>query len=205
MISVSGAVSWAEQSAYFTKRRLQQDGYTLAQIQQGLAWNQTVDRWLQTGAAYSVYRQGLAAAPPGCQEPMSESRWNFARRNLGADVRSSLAGVRVPVLALYGEYDRNIDVEQSLAVYRGLLGNSANRHSAVRLFPKADHGLIPVERPVQVDGRGSLNNILRLLRIEFLGEEAFAPGFIDAQLDWLREIMPVGTGAASRAESGASS
>lgn len=190
MISVSGAVNWTEQSRYLTGERLRQEGYLPQQIQTALRWNRQVNDWLQAGVRYPTYLQRMAKAPPGCQEPMSEARWYFAMRNLNADVRTHLPQVRVPVLALFGAYDRNVDVTQSLSVYRTLLHQSGDPRSAVRLFPNADHGLIPATGPIQIDGRSSLRNLLRLLRIEVLGELAFAADFIDAQLDWLRHVAP---------------
>lgn len=191
MITVSGAVSWEAQSLFLTRQRLQRDGYSPGQIQQALAWNRRVNRLLQTGASYQDYLRLIATAPAGCEAPMSASRWRFAARNLTADVRTSLHQVRVPVLALFGAYDRNVDVPESLAVYRRELARAGHPLSALRLFPRADHGLIPAVAPVQIDGRSTPTNLLRLLRIEVLGEDAFAPGYFDAQLAWLRQLPPL--------------
>lgn len=56
------------------------------------------------------------------------------------DPAESLKDIQVPVLALYGEYDKNIDPVQAIAAWEGIAAR--NPHITVKTIPKADHNMI---------------------------------------------------------------
>ena len=49
----------------------------------------------------------------------------------------------IPILAFFGERDKNVDPIQGSAAYRSALAIAGNEHSKVVLFPGVDHDMVP--------------------------------------------------------------
>ena len=93
--------------------------------------------------------------------------WEMAKAKMRAvmDVNPAnfLTKVHCPVLAIFGEKDTSIPVDKSVALYKQYLGEAGNEAIAIKVFPDASH----------------------TIRIG----EAFAPGYFDLMLNWLRKII----------------
>lgn len=111
--------------------------------------------------------------------------WSLRHDPVGA-----LKGIRVPILAIYGEKDTEVPVLESIANFRAALGRAAKRRGVVRSFPGADHAL-------QVrSGPG------------WFAKLAPAPGYRDTILTWIgrvERIKPVAKAASASSDSTAPS
>lgn len=79
--------------------------------------------------------------------PMFESlppgAWGQVKVSYGAvmevDPADFLSGVRVPVLALFGEADTFLPVARCVTLYEKYLGEAGNEDFTIKVFPNADH------------------------------------------------------------------
>ena len=67
--------------------------------------------------------------------------WNFYKATGNYDNRAAWAGVKVPVLILFGGDDKLVSPQASVAQVTGILKAHGNAHVTVRVFPGADHTL----------------------------------------------------------------
>jgi pimeloyl-ACP methyl ester carboxylesterase len=81
--------------------------------------------------------------------PDDPELWDFAARIFDHDPREALERIRVPVLALFGEADAIVPVEESVAVYREALPLEL---LTVAVFPGASHRLLLGDPPRLADG-----------------------------------------------------
>jgi dienelactone hydrolase len=79
---------------------------------------------------------------------------------------------KIPVLALYGELDRNAPTAKNLERLKRSLETARNKDYTIKVFAKANHEFLEVE-----NGMGFLNESPRLRR--------FVPGFFDAINEWV--------------------
>lgn len=173
MISVSGAINWLSQGRYFMRHRLQQQGYSDAEIRQAFAFEDIADAvLLDPGSTYEDYQSLLTDAPPCCNELLPRDRWRFVKLNIASDARAGLQHVRVPVLAIFGAQDRNVDFSESAEVYAQELVVAGNNDVTIRVFENADHSLLST-------GRSALDDF-------FFGADSFTPGYIELNVNWLR-------------------
>ena len=73
--------------------------------------------------------------------------------------------VTCPILAIWGDLDIYVPVEDSISIYEEALTKAGNEDFTIKVFPGADHGL-------GVDGE-------------------HAEGYLDAMTDWLLERVNV--------------
>jgi pimeloyl-ACP methyl ester carboxylesterase len=112
---------------------------------------------------------------------------------------------KIPVLAIFGDKDSQIDPIQGAHAYRGALMGAGNPLSRVELFPKANHGIVTSETGCPADeakwlaqyvktlGYESLSEALGALREdpynpEILRVYPYAPGYLDLIEGWLRSL-----------------
>lgn len=77
--------------------------------------------------------------------PSADADWTWSRLNLHYDPSPALQRVRCPVLALYGERDRNVVPSENIPNLRRDLAIAENRDVTIEIIPDADHGLRLVE------------------------------------------------------------
>jgi hypothetical protein len=61
----------------------------------------------------------------------------------------ALQALRVPSLFIFGQEDRLVPVDESIAVIRRVLTQSGARDFTIRLLPHDDHGMYLVSGPAQ--------------------------------------------------------
>jgi pimeloyl-ACP methyl ester carboxylesterase len=122
--------------------------------------------------------------------------------------------VTIPVLAIFGDKDPQIDPIQGAQAYREALEKAGNPRSRVELFPAANHGIITSETGCPADeiqsedenrkyeqyvrslGYRSLSEATEMIRedpyspesLEILSILPYAPGYLDLQEEWLRNL-----------------
>jgi pimeloyl-ACP methyl ester carboxylesterase len=100
--------------------------------------------------------------------------------SLRHDPVAVLRRVRSPVLAIYGDEDREVPVAPSVANFRAAKGRDSERRGAARIFQGADHAM-RVTR-----GAGLFTKI------------ESAPGYRDTTLAWLARVIRAGSPPAER-------
>lgn len=185
MISVSPAINWRGQGRYLTRNRMLEDGYDESNIKAALAFGERENALLASAASYEIYLKLLSEAPPCCREAMDEARWQFVRLNIDADAVLGLRETQVPVLAIFGDKDLNVDTTESVKAYERELPRSEHTDVTIKVFENADHSLSPSKK-ARMSGAGSAA-AWGLLKVEFLGADAFAPEYINFTVEWAVE------------------
>jgi pimeloyl-ACP methyl ester carboxylesterase len=171
MISVSGPNSFVDQGRYIYEASIRAaKSFSETDVQKGLTfYGQLLDLW-RHGESFDAYRE-LVKRHDGeawMQTPMlkqllgdtSAERWAFLLKNFRSDARPALEKTTIPVLAVFGELDRNVPPRESADMYRQALATAANPDVTIRFVPEADHTI----------RKG----------------EIYAPGYITMMSDWLR-------------------
>lgn len=173
LVLVGGAVSWQRQGDYYTRTRLQRTGMSAPDIATTMAEIAAVDDRLFASPQ---------VPPIALLGDMSPERWAFVRRNLHEDATSALEKLDIPLLALWGADDLNVNPEANATLYRKAIeGNHpANR---IEVIPNATHGLLrAASYNTQLTGEWSWFTTMRFL---MEGRHAYAPGALETISDWI--------------------
>jgi pimeloyl-ACP methyl ester carboxylesterase len=84
-----------------------------------------------------------------------------------------LTRVNVPVLALFGEKDRNVNWRNTVALYTRTIGENPNAGLTIRTFPDGNHNL-------QQAQTGGLREVIEMT------ERRPSEGYFEAMEEWLR-------------------
>ena len=84
-----------------------------------------------------------------------------------------LARVNIPVLAIFGEKDRNVNWRKTVALYSKTIGKNPNASLTIRTFPNGNHNL-------QQAQTGGLREMLQM------SEHHASPGYYETMADWLQ-------------------
>ena len=184
MVIVSGAINWADGSDYQTRNRLSKLGVSAAQIEQAIMNNHKETELLKPEASYhdylDIWEEHQAVSLE--KEPMSEAFFEFVKLNWHYDARDNLKDIDMPVLAVFGEEDINVDAAESAAVYQREFEASGHSEVTIKTFPNAQHSLLK-SRYFQALHPG----VWFWLKLELLGEAAFAEGYLEFVTEWIVE------------------
>lgn len=174
IVLVGPAVSWHDQGIYYTRQRLLNEGLELSEITKEIARQQQIDAILF--APNATYDPQLAT------DNLSQDRWGFVKRNMEADATRYLQLLDVPLLAVWGQDDLNVDVAQNAVRYQEYVAGR-NASNKIIVVPYATHGLLKsgpynFQRPDQW-------GIWAKTRFLAEGRYAFAPGSLDLIMDWI--------------------
>lgn len=146
LVFVSTAIDWTQQGNYMMKRRWgsratsDPDGYKRAAER-----NQLINELLQnndkTHGDYLELIRQTGSSDANVKNAMSPSRFAFARRNMHENAVASLSNINVPVLALFGADDLNVDIENSVSVYKRVFNEPPTAQFSYRIYSGATHGL----------------------------------------------------------------
>lgn len=172
LVTVGAAISWQDQGDYYTAVRLKREGYDREAITAALAAQEIEDDRLF----------GPIATPDNRPDGMSPDRWQFIRLNRGADSRQALSTLDIPLLALWGAEDLNVDPVRNPEIFRETLGNRPDPTRIV-VFPDATHGLLKApEYNWQLTEEWSRVAVARFL---LEGRYAYAPDTLNTMFDWI--------------------
>ena len=186
MIFASTAIDVIRQGEYFRRKRLERAG---VEDPAAAAAPDETDRRIDELLAseegdHAAYLELLerARGDGGRGEPMSEARFGFVKGLVAEDATEALADIDVPVLALFGGRDLNVDVHDSIEVYSRVFAGNDRVGFEYRLFPDATHQLTASRHfNEQVPG------LRAWLKIQLLGDALFADGVLDAVADFASE------------------
>ena len=94
------------------------------------------------------------------------------------DPMKIIAQTRIPVLALFGEKDNNVDPVQGVEAYRKALRAAGNKFYRVEMIPNANHLLYSTQTGCVRELMGQVQK----------GEPDFAPGTLTVLAGWLEEL-----------------
>ncbi|WP_404384035.1 alpha/beta hydrolase [Caenispirillum salinarum] len=173
LVLAGPAVSWQDQGRYYTRTRLERQGMAPDRIEAEL------DRLArEDDRLFGPAHVDPAALPDG----LDPDRRAFIRRNRTADATDDLRRLRLPLLALWGANDLNVDAAGAARVYRD---TAAGNHPANRIVtvPGATHGLLKADRyNTQLVSQWPWYTLGAFL---LEGRRAYAPGTLDTILDWI--------------------
>ncbi|HEV3167434.1 MAG TPA: alpha/beta hydrolase [Isosphaeraceae bacterium] len=186
LIEVSGSQVGAwQQDIFRVEAELRADGFPEADIAEALKFTQMrmdlirgkgpFEELERTHAA--VEKQPWFAYVGRCDRVL----FYGARRLVDFDPGPVWEQVRCPVLAIYGDRDTSLPAEKSLPIIKRGLARAGNRDVTIRVFPKADHGLVITETggPKEAKTRSKAR--------QNGSEPEFAPGYLNTMSDWLAE------------------
>lgn len=111
---------------------------------------------------------------------LPEEDWTARDPNADAffDPIEVLERTTIPVLAIWGEKDRNIDPVQGLSSYQGAMAKAGNQHYRLEVVPGADHDIILCDTGCDKERR------------QRTGKEwsNHAPEYLELMESWLREL-----------------
>jgi dipeptidyl aminopeptidase/acylaminoacyl peptidase len=181
MIAISCAgTDGVEQSAYLVEKQVLCEGYSKEEAK-------TARLYYSQRAHAQNYEEYLEAAEYLDKNPVvSAMRWGgiqteeqfSPRPNSHQNFFNPMALIEkmtIPILAIYGDKDTQVDPFQAMEAYEKALKKAGNPLSRVEIFPGADHGII-----------SSKTGCLKEQR-ERRGAN-YAPGFIELMLSWLERL-----------------
>ncbi|GAA4977137.1 alpha/beta hydrolase family protein [Kineococcus glutinatus] len=175
VVAVSPAVNWLRQGRFNLLAELDHAGADEAAREEAVAASDRTRALLESGADHTRYLARTTEA-----DPMDAERWGFVARNFRADATADLeaaAARHLPVLLTLGSEDRNVDVDETEATYRRILGDDVT----VARF-EAAHSMA---RPA-VEESDALGLLAAVARPRAL----LAPGVLSTYRDFLAALAP---------------
>lgn len=127
-VLIGAAINWRNQGIYYIGQRVKADGHSVPDILDAKKHEAEVfDR---------QFTEETATFPCNFQC----TRQDFERRNSRADATKDISVMHTPVLILMGKDDRNVDPDETVAVWAKTLPAGTPR--CIRQLPRATHGLL---------------------------------------------------------------
>jgi pimeloyl-ACP methyl ester carboxylesterase len=186
MIAISCAgIDGVEQSAYLVEQQIICNGYSEAEAKRAR-------KYYRQRAHAKTYEEYLEAAEYLDQNPVVSSMgWGgvtpkdrFTPRtpsNEGFfDPIPLIEKMTIPILAIFGEKDTQVDPFQASEAYKKALKKGGNPLNHVELFPDADHGIILSKTGCMKEQRD---------RWRLRNSRGYAPGYIELMQNWLKTLI----------------
>lgn len=176
MLIAAPSVTTARNIQYESETRLRDAGFSEADISTALAFKKTVMEMINEGLPEEKIE---AATAKGRDEKWFShvgipEKDHWMRRWFPLvytyDPAPDWAKVKVPVLNVLGELDKNVRVSENVPIMEQALRRGGNRDFTIKVFPKANHGLLVFSSQ---------------------GRPQLAPGFLDFMADWLLKRVTV--------------
>lgn len=179
VVSISGpGVSPYEQEAFRIENALRSRGLSEDEVAAGVAYYHEHRGWVRDGVpSAEVLARQQAHTDAAWYEDVcglldSEEMISFIGASLDDDPVQWVAGLRCPLLAMFGEADDLVPVARSVEIFERTLAEAGHVDHRVAVFPGANHGLFIAEPDDDVPRHKQL-----------------APGSLDALADWLESVV----------------
>lgn len=193
LITVGAALDWRAQSDYFTRQRLSRAGFSAAAIASVIAWQQQAPQpavSLSYADYQRQYAQYVSQLPPPAgadSAPLPAGRYQFVALNIDANSSAQLAALQVPLLAVWGQDDLNVDAQANAQAFGRLLHGKPAAHYQVVVLPQADHTMLDSARfAQQLPQEWSWWMTVQYF---LLADQAFAPQFLPLLVDWSKQQL----------------
>ncbi|PID99827.1 MAG: hypothetical protein CSA81_14430 [Acidobacteria bacterium] len=178
-IVAGGAIDWMDQHVYYETQYAEHQGFSKEQTQKYLDYVRRGDAFVAANDydGYIEHANNYEYGPP-----MSKERFDFAYINHKANATEGISSIQVPFLGLFGDADKNVDVQNSIAVYEKVFKANDRSNYDLRLIENANHELL--------DSKYSENKDSLILDAFLHGDAIFADGALDTVVDWLDKTVP---------------
>lgn len=188
MIFVSTAIDWQEQSTYLTKKRLLQEGLDDdEEMQRLLESNQQItEHVFRSSATYDDYEEWYDNSSESRlkNEKFSPERFRFIQLNWQSNASDNLKKLKLPVLAVFGKDDLNVDASYSAESYRKIFFEAMHPDYTVKLIENATHSLTDAYY-----FNRQIFGFTEMVMINMLGRGIFATGALELIVDWADERL----------------
>lgn len=169
IIMVSGpAVSPAEQGLYGIEHFSRARGFPEQEVRKAVTLHDAINEAARQHLPYAHISALLTRDANQAWETFygawDEPMWSFFQLIMDYDPLPALERVRCPILALFGERDMVVPVQQSVSLMQQTFVRRGQQQATIHVFPDADHG-------IRLDGG-----------------ERLAPGFCETMLQWIQHI-----------------
>ena len=185
MIAISCAgIDGVEQSAYLVEKQVLCEGYDEAEAKKAR-------QYYRQRARAKTYQEYLEAAEYLNQNPVvSSMKWGgilsedqFSPRSPSSEgffnPITLIEKTTIPILAIFGEKDTQVDPFQGAEAYEKALKKAGNQFSQVKLFPNADHNIILSKTGCMKEQRE---------RYRLRNNPGYVPGYIELMQNWLKNL-----------------
>lgn len=172
-VIIGGAVTWADQSLYLTRKRLEREGVSAEEITRVIEQER-------------VENEQAFGKGPNAADPQAPGREGFIARNYHADARPGLAALTKPFLALLGKEDLNVDTRESAQAYQKTLAQAGHPDFEIHLLDGATHSLFRAE-DYNFQTPGAWTGEAQLLFM-LEGRDAYVPGSLEILSGWIRRV-----------------
>jgi pimeloyl-ACP methyl ester carboxylesterase len=153
VIASSGpGVTPGEQERYATRTHVVRGGATGSEVEEAVRGFDELLQMLREGTPLEEVRRRLDPVGLALWERLGapeEADWELMRRLVDYDPRPALEQIRVPVLALFGENDPIVPVEESVLVYEAAVQPDL---LTLAVFPGGDHRIQVGDPPRLAEG-----------------------------------------------------
>lgn len=171
-VFVSTAINWEQQGTYHQRMsgiERSNESLLTASLKKSLSYTEYKDKYTQLEQQEKL---------PEDESLLDKDRYTFVTKNWQSDATADLQKIDVPVLALFGEDDLNVDIVDSIkhlqkALNRDLL--------TLKVYPQATHGLLD-SRLLNTQSPG----VIHVLMIDILGEDAFVNDVLSDISTWIK-------------------
>jgi len=173
-ILVSGAINWMEQGGFMTKMSLLKQHYSNQEINDILVESKKRTQIL-SAQSYEEYIKSNTDT----SNVLTENRFNFIKLNWQNDARKNIKYIKTPTLAVFGRDDQNVNISNTIKVYKEEFLKAKNNNLKIKVFNEAQHSLLQSK---YFDEQNP--GLWFLIKLWFLGDEAFVEGYNKLIVDW---------------------
>lgn len=186
MIAISCAgTDGVEQSAYLVEKQILCEGFDKAEAEKARNYYRQrahaktyqeyleAAKYLNQNQVVSEFLNWGGIQPEERFTPRSPSNEGFF------NPMEIIEKMTIPVLAIFGEKDTQVDPFQAAEAYKKALQKAGNPLNQIKLFPDADHAIM-------LSKTGCIKEQRKRWRSS--SSRIFAPGFIELMLDWLSAL-----------------
>ena len=148
VLFVAPAVTPVQQETHRVEHTMRADGYSEEDIGDAVDFMRNKFHYAFTGEGWDIYsalktkgrKNGWDSYVGGADSKDSRA-WEWMRMNMRYDPIPALEKVTCPVLALFGELDRNVLPRVNKPLWETALRRAGNRDFKLVVVPRANHGL----------------------------------------------------------------
>jgi len=182
-VSSPSALSLGETIVYEVGTVGRERGFSEDEIKQMKAIRGLYNDALLTNTGWELVRQVIneskekrwfryARVPQTLSEPLPQAQIEKTRRQLDFDPQAVWEKTSIPVLAVWGELDRNVPARQSATRLKQYLDKAGNQDHTLIVFPKGNHEGLEAET-------GFDDEYPRLKR--------YVPGYFETTINWIQK------------------
>ncbi|MGL6039775.1 MAG: alpha/beta hydrolase family protein [Deefgea sp.] len=188
LITVGAALDWRTQGEFFTRQRLKRAGISPEDAERVIAWQNAAPQpaksvsYAEFSRDFQKYRTAVPAPIGANAELLSAERYQFIALNIEANSSQNLATLPVPLLAVWGKEDLNVDAMGNAQAFTTALKLPKNPQHRVVVMPQADHTML--NSSVYSMQLPSEWTWWMTVRYFFSAKAAFAPEFLPLIINW---------------------